>query len=205
MIVNVLAGPLQLMPPLVKTGVIVMVAVTAVLPVLTAVNDGIVLVPLDPNPMLVLLFVQLYTVPATGPVIGTAVVAVPAHTVWFAIVFTAGVGFTVIVKLIGVPVQVVAPLVNVGVTVMVAVCTVAVALVAVKGAMLPVPAAARPIVVLLFVQLYTVPGTLPVKLTAAVVAPLHNTCGVTAFTVGTGFTVMVNVAGVPLQVVLPLV
>lgn len=109
------------------------------------------------------------------------------------------------VKLIGVPVHVVAPLVNVGVTVMVAVCTVAVALVAVKLAILPVPAAARPMVVLLFVQLYTVPGTLPVKLTAAVAAPLHNTCDDTAFTVGTGFTVMVNVVAVPLQLVLPLV
>lgn len=57
--VNVLAGPLQLMPPLVKIGVIVMVAVTAVLPVLIAVNDGIVLVPLAARPMDVLLFVQL--------------------------------------------------------------------------------------------------------------------------------------------------
>lgn len=58
---------------------------------------------------------------------------------------------------------------------MVAVCTVAVALVAVKLAILPVPAAARPILVLLFVQLYTVPATAPVKLTAAVAVLLHTT------------------------------
>jgi hypothetical protein len=88
---------------------------------------------------------------------------------------------------------------------MVAVCTTAVALVAVKLAILPVPAAARPMLVLLFVQLYTVPGTLPVKFTAAVALPLHNTCGNTAFTVGTGFTVMVKVCAVPVQVVPPLV
>ena len=199
-IVNVVDGPLQLIPPLVNTGVMVMVAVTGVLPVLMAVNDGIVLAPLAPNPIDRLLLVQLYTVPATGPAIVTAVVFDPAHTVWFAIAFTAGVGFTVIVNVIGVPVQVVAPLVYVGVTVIVAVCTTAVALVAVKLAILPVPDAARPIVVLLFVQLYTVPGTLPVKFTAVVAEPLHSTCGNTAFTVGIGFTVMVNVCGVPVQV-----
>ena len=41
-------------------------------------------------------------------------------------------------------------------------------MVAVKLAMLPVPDAARPILVVLLVQLYTVPATKPVKLTAAV-------------------------------------
>ena len=111
MIVKLLVGPLQLIPPLVNTGVIVIVAVTGVDPVLIAVNDGIVLVPLAANPMLILLFVQLYTVPATGPVIVTAAVAVALHTVWLAIVFTDGVGFTVMVNVIGVPVHVVPPLV----------------------------------------------------------------------------------------------
>lgn len=111
MIVKLLVGPLQLIPPLVNVGVIVIVAVTGVDPVLIAVNDGIVLVPLAANPMLVLLFVQLYTVPATGPVIVTAVVAVPLHTVWLAIVFTDGVGFTVMVNVMAVPVHVVPPLV----------------------------------------------------------------------------------------------
>ena len=109
--VKVLLAPLQVIPPLVNVGVTVIVAVTGVLPALTAVNDGIVLVPDAPSPMLVLLLVQLYTVPATGPAIVTAVVAAPAHTVWFAIVFTAGVGFTVIVKVIDEPVQVVPALV----------------------------------------------------------------------------------------------
>ena len=44
-----------------------------------------------------------------------------------------------------------------------------------------------------------VPATAPVKVTAAVVAPLHNVCGVTAATVGAGFTVIVKVTGVPGQ------
>jgi len=83
---------------------------------------------------------------------------------------------------------------------MVATCGTLVVLVAVKLAILPVPLAARPIVVLVLVQLYTVPATAPVKFTAVVADPLHNTCGNTAFTVGIGFTVIVNVVGVPVQV-----
>lgn len=80
----------------------------------------------------------------------TAAVAVPAHSVWFAIAFTDGVGFTVMVKLTAAPAQ--APGDD-GVTVMVADIGAAVLLVAVKLGILPVPAAARPIAVLLFVQL----------------------------------------------------
>lgn len=57
--VKVDVGPLQLIPPLVNTGVTVIVAVTGVDPALMAVNDGMVLVPLAPSPMLILLFVQL--------------------------------------------------------------------------------------------------------------------------------------------------
>lgn len=109
--VNVLAGPVQLMPPLVKVGVTVIVATCGVDPLLIPMNDGIVLVPLAPNPIEVLLLLQLYTVPATGPAMVTAAVAVPLHTVWLAMAFTDGVGLTVIVNVIGVPVQVVPPLV----------------------------------------------------------------------------------------------
>ena len=78
-------------------------------------------------------------------------------------------------------------------------------LIALKEAMLPVPLAARPIDVVLLVQLYTVPGTAPLKVTAAVGAPLHTTWLGTLFTVGVGFTVMVKVIGVPVQVVPALV
>ena len=75
-----------------------------------------------------------------------------------------------IVKVIGVPVQV-PPL---GVTVIVPDICAAVPLVAVKLAILPVPPTARPMAVLLFVQVYTVPATEPVKLIAAVDDPLHT-------------------------------
>ena len=126
------------------------VAVTGVPVAFTAVKLGIFPVPLSPRPIVVLLLVHVNTVPATGPVIVTAVVAEPAHTAWLAIAFTDGVGFTVIVKLTGVPVQ---PEADDGVTVMVAVIGAAVLLVAVKLGILPVPDAARPMAVLLFVQL----------------------------------------------------
>ena len=63
------------------------------------------------------------------------------------------------------------------------------AFVAVKTGIGPEPLAARPTVVLEFVQLYTVPNTAPVKDTAVVDAPLHNDWLATAFTVGTGFTI----------------
>ena len=75
-------------------------------------------------------------------------------------------------------------------------------LMAVKLAILPVPLAARPMDVVLFVQLNTVPGglvTAPVKFTAVVGAPLHTTWLATGFTVGIGLTTTVAVIGVPGQ------
>ena len=101
----------------------------------------------------------------------TAAVVCPAHTVWLAMAFTDGVGFTVMVKLTGAPVQADG---DDGVTVMVAVIGAAVAFVAIKLAILPVPDAASPMAVLLFVQLYTVPATDPVKFIGAVLAPLQT-------------------------------
>ena len=71
---------------------------------------------------------------------------------------------------------------------------------AANEAILPVPLAARPMDGVLLVQLYTVPAVAPVKLIAVVEAPLQTTWLVTVFTVGTGFTVMVKVVGVPVQV-----
>ena len=107
--------------------------------------------PLAASPMAVLLLVQLYTVPATGPLKACVTVA-PAHTTWLATGFTVGIGFTVIVNVIGVPGQVIV-LVKFGVTVMVATCGVVPVLIVVNEAILPAPAAARPMLVLLLVQL----------------------------------------------------
>ena len=73
--------------------------------------------------------------------------------------------------------------------------------VAVKEAISPVPLAARPIEVRLFVQLYTVPGTAPEKATAVVDPLLQITWFEIAFTVAVGLTVTVNVVAVPVQVV----
>ena len=119
--------------------------------------------------------------------------------------FTLGIGLTVIVKVIGVPVQVVPALVYEGVTVIVATTGALLAFVAVKDAILPDPAAARPMDGVLLVQLYIVPATAPLKLMAAVEAPLHNSWLLTALTVAVGLTVIVNVIGVPVQVVPALV
>lgn len=50
-----------------------------------------------------------------------------------------------------------------------------------------------------------VPNTDPVKLTAAVADPTHNTWLATGLTVGVGLTVMVKVCDVPVQVMPALV
>ena len=63
---------------------------------------------------------------------------------------------------------------TVGVTVTVAVTGAVPVLVAVNVPMLPLPEAARPIDVVVFVHAYVVPVTEPVKFTAVVVAPLQS-------------------------------
>ena len=63
---------------------------------------------------------------------------------------------------------------------------------ALNEAILPDPEAANPMDVALFVQLNTVPATVPVNDTAVVGDPLHTTWFASAATVGVGFTVIVN-------------
>jgi len=145
--------------------------------------------------------------PVVGLVKFTAVVFALLHTTWFGTAVTVAVGLTVIVNVEGVPTHVTAPLVYEGVTVIVAVTGAVVALVATKDAILPVPEAARPMDVVLFVQLYTIvpPVVGELNVTAVVFALLHTTWFGTAVTVAVGLTVMVNVEGVPTQVTAPLV
>ena len=81
----------------------------------------------------------------------------------------------------------------VGVTVMVAVCTEVPMLIPVNEAMLALPEAAKPMLVLSLVQLKTVPATVPTKFTAVVVAPLQRAWSAGSATVGVGFTVIVKV------------
>jgi hypothetical protein len=82
----------------------------------------------------------------------------------------------VIVKVIGAPSQFNPPLLNVGITIIVATSGTVPVLMAVNGRIFPVPLAANPIVVLLFVQEYEVAPAVfkVVKLTNAVLL-LQNT------------------------------
>ncbi len=186
-------------------GVTVMVAVIGALVVLVATKLGMLPVPAAANPIAVLLLVQLYTDPGGKPLKVTAVVLAPLHSNWLAGWFTVAVGFTVMVKVLVAPVQVIPPLVKLGVTVIVAVTGVLPVLMAMNDGMVLVPAAASPIPGLLFVQLYTVPATGPAMVTAVVAVPLHTVWLAIVVTDGVGFTVMVNVLGVPVQVTAPLV
>lgn len=167
---NVPGVPAQVTLLPVKEGVTVIRAVTGAVPLLTALKDTILPVPDAGRPMEAVLLVQLYTVPATGPLKATAVVGAPLQRFWLLIAFTVAVGFTVMVKVVAGPGQ---PLAD-GVTVIVAVCTVEVLFVAVKEAILPLPLAVRPIDALELVQLYVVPLREPLKFTAVVDAPAHT-------------------------------
>jgi hypothetical protein len=129
----------------------------------------------------------------------TAAVAVLLHTTWLATGFTTGVGFTVIVKVIVGPGQPLA----IGVTVIVATSGALVLLVAMKLGMSPLPAGARPMAGLSFVQLNTVPATGPVKCISDVAEPLQSTWFGCWLAVGVGFTSTVAVMlgpGQPLAV-----
>ena len=64
-------------------------------------------------------------------------------------------------------------------------------LVAVKEGTFPLPFAARPIAVLLLVQVNVVPGVVLVKFVAGIIAPLHTTIFAGTTTMGAGFTVIV--------------
>ena len=80
----------------------------------------------------------------------TAAVPERWHNTWLAVGLTVGIGFTVMSKDMGDPVQVNPVPVKAGVAVMVAVTGAFVVFSAVKAAMSPVPVAARPMEALLF-------------------------------------------------------
>ena len=82
----------------------------------------------------------------------TAEVEPALHKTWLVGWITSPVGLTVIVKVFEGPVQLGPPFVNVGVTVMVAITGAVPELVAVNEAILPLPEAARPMLVTSFVQ-----------------------------------------------------
>ena len=85
-----------------------MVAVTGAEPALVAVKLAILPEPLAAKPIDGVLFVQLYTIvpPVVGLVKVTGAVGLLLQTAWFDTGSIVGVGLTVYVKVIGVPVQV---------------------------------------------------------------------------------------------------
>ena len=115
--------------------------------------------PLAAKPMSVLEFVQLYVVPAIFDAKTLEIGAFPQAVIFDGCV-NVGTFSTVILKVMGVPVQ---PL-RLGVTVILAIWVVLL-LVIVKFK-LPVPLAARPIEVLSFVHEYVAVAWLPLKFTA---------------------------------------
>jgi len=103
-------APLQVALALVYTGVTVIVPTFCVVELLfVPVKADILPVPLAASPIVVLLLAHVYDVPL--PVKVTAVVVPPLHTIWLLTGFTKGVGFTVTVKLVDMPLQVIPPLV----------------------------------------------------------------------------------------------
>ena len=151
--------------------------VSGVTPAFVAVNEGTLPLPLlAPRPIASFVRDQEKVAPGTLLVNTMDGTDKPIQWVWFATVLIFGTGFTVIVNVMGVPVQT-APVVGevTGVTVIVAAIGALVALVVINEAISPEPLAAKPMPVLLFVQLKMVPGTDPVKLISAVAEPLQST------------------------------
>ncbi len=163
---------------------------------MVAVKAGTGPVPLFvPSPIASFVRDQLNTAPGIGLVNTTEGTDEPVQYVWLATALTLGTGLTVMVNEIGAPVHT-APVVGevTGVTVIVAVSGAFVAFVAVNEAISPLPDAARPMPVLLFVQLNTVPATEPLKVTAVVDEPVQTVWLDTAFTSGVLTTGRMTVA-----------
>lgn len=108
----------------------------------------------------------------------------PWHTESVPRILQKGRGCTVIEKILLLPAH---PF-SVGVTVMLAVILLVPALFTMKLGIFPDPLAAKPTLLLLLVQLYTVPEIAPVKLMALVDRPLQSVCEPMALTVGMGLT-----------------
>lgn len=156
-------------------GVTIYVAVMAILDVCDNVPEIFVPVPLTPPVKPEPVGANQLNVVPVGitplvPFAGVTVKVAPVHTL-VVIAVIAGVGFTTIVNVCTIPLQVL----ETGVTVIRAVTGVDSGLTAVNALILPVPAPTRPIEVRLLVQLYTVPATgEPVNTTALVNVPLHT-------------------------------
>jgi len=194
-IVKVFDVPLQ---PAADFGITVIVAVIGASVLLVTGKDAIFPVPLPSSPIAVLLFVHVQVVAFTLlPLKVMAACVSPAQRVLSVILSKTGSGFTVIVKILAVPLQ---PADDFGITVIVAVIGALVLLVTGKDNIFPVPLIGSPIAALLFVHVQAVALTLlPLKLMVGCVSPAQRVLFVISFKTGNGFTVIVNVFDVPLQ------
>ena len=109
-----------------------------------------------------------------------------------AVMLKVGFGFAVILKVLVVPTQ---PF-KVGVIVTVETCCVA-TFDAVKAAILPVPVADKPVLVLLFAQENVEPDGVLTKFVAKTVVPAQTVWSTGVFTEGFGLTVIIKVCGAP--------
>jgi hypothetical protein len=167
-----------------------MVEVTGAAPEFAEMNEGVFPAPFAASPIVASEFVHANVPPAGVLIKAEAGIVVPLQTVLFNGTVVVGVGFTVIVKDTGAPVQ---PD-NVGVTVTVDVTGAVVELVAVKAPILPEPEAASPMEGSEFVQVKVAPAGVLVKLIAATPLVLHAVIFAIALTTGTGLTVTVETA-----------
>src|SRR5450759_4485670 len=130
------------------------VATTGAVPVFIAVNEGMSPFPLAARPIDGKLFVQVYV--NVPPVLAvtkvTDVVLSPLHTTWLTGWSTSAVGLTVIVKVLVGPSHVTPPFVKCGVTIIVATTGAVPVFVAMNDGILPLPLAANPMLISLFVQ-----------------------------------------------------
>ena len=160
---------------------------------LVAVNEGMLPVPVvEARPTPGLLFVQLYTVLGiVEPVKIIGSVKRFVHNSCERTGDTVGLGRMFMEKLMGVPEQ----LLETGVTVIKPVMGILYRFVALKAGMEPLPNNGKPISVLVFVQLKTVPGTItlplavvPTKLIGKMVCVPQIAISATGVTDGIGFT-----------------
>jgi hypothetical protein len=169
---------------------------------LVALNEGISPVPEgDGRPISLNVCDQLYCVPLTiEPVKVIALTELPEQTVTLVRELIVGVGRTIMLKATGVPWQ----LLEIGVTITLALIGVEPELVAINGAMEPVPEFASPIIVLELFHSYSVLLTGEPEKVTEVENPLQTIIGPAGETVteGVGLIRMLNVLDGPLQLLL---
>ena len=166
-IVKLLTGPAH---PFAK-GLTLMVAVTGVVPVLTAVKAGMLPVPAAARPIDGWSFSHANVVPVTLALNTCPPKVLLLQILWLATAASTVVGLTVIVKDLLAPAHEFAQ----GVTVIVAVSGVLPVLVLAKAGIFPVPLAASPIDGLLLTQLKLVPATAPLNVILLDVSLLQST------------------------------